>query len=93
MTALNGAKLMKYNINRKSLVTAPFPRIPKPKRTRFVGEELGLSKAEFGGSPWDSCRVRVPLFSTLPIFQAAAWAPSASLHMVRSVLCFTHSRL
>ena len=39
-------------------MTAPFPRIPKPKWTHFVGEELGLSKAEFGGFPWDGCRVR-----------------------------------
>lgn len=92
MTALTGARLMKYDINRKNLVTAPFPRIPKPKWTHFVGEELGLSKAEFSGFLWDSCRARRAPFQHSSHFPGCCLGSSkslsASLHMVRSVLCF-----
>ena len=42
MTARMGVAVMKYNINRKNLVTAPFPRISKPKWTlrHFVDEGI-----------------------------------------------------
>lgn len=42
MTAHMGVGVMRYNINWKNVVTAPFPRISKAKWTlrHFVGEGI-----------------------------------------------------